>query len=768
MKFLSRARAKKWLWTLFLLFFAFSSFQFFLLVLSLNRQIDNSLEKGWFEAPVEYYSSSETLHEGKSYSLEKLKTKLQERNYYKSKNENQPLPGQWITQLGENCTSDSSAPEAVIESCLTWTDLQTEQIFTVHFADNNIHSLKISGNATDSIQLAPILFAQYQEETPILKQFVPLEQIPFYCRLAVLTAEDNQFVTHEGISPKGILRAIWRNIKARHFLEGGSTITQQLVKNRFLNPKKTLKRKFNEQVMAILLETKLDKDEILTAYLNTIYMGQSNLLQIYGFGSASSSYIGKPISHLNLSECAFLSALIKAPGRYNPLTHKKQSLKRRNHILRLMHEKKFISMNELQEAKNTPLPSIIKKAKNFVYFTDAVHKRLKQLGLGEKKGLKVFTTLNLKMQEEASQAITSGLKFLEKHRMQKKSQGPELQTSLISVNIATAQVLAVIGGRNFKTSQFNRVIQSQRQIGSLMKPVVVLSALVENPDLNPLSIIKDEKFSYKYGKQVWSPKNYKDQYRGEVPLYEALTFSLNTAIAKLGLEIGVKQIIQTIKHLGGPAPSTEHPSLILGAIELTPWEVAQMFLTVSRMGEYKKQYIIEKVTNFKNKIIYQHPEEIRPAFDEKKVAVLVGMLREVSQSGTARRLKNFPTTVAGKTGTTNDERDSWFVGFTPEILTLVWVGFDNNQPHHLTGSQGALPLWERFMKKIADDFPKENFSWPEGVFSKTIFIKKAEPSSDEAITASSAQKTKLSLFQTTKLSSGEKLEPSPIQLIFEE
>ena len=423
--------------------------------------------------------------------------------------------------------------------------------------------------------------------------------------------------------------------------------------------------------------------------------------------------------------CAVLAGLIKSPGRYKPSKDNTYILHRRNYILNTLYERHIINLKELTISKARPIKTPATPSPLSAYFTDTVYKKIKQMNLPIKKGLKVFTTLYPDFQKKADQSIKQGLKWLENSRLKKELKKNVLQAALINVDITTGEVRAVVGGHDFKKSQFNRATQAKRQIGSLMKPVVVLSALIENPDLNPLSIVDDTKFVHKYGNLSWSPKNYKERYKGKVPLYEVLTNSLNAGTARLGIQTGLSPLVDTIKKLRGPISITAHPSLILGALEMSPWEVAQMFLTIANMGRYKKQHIIKKVINLKGHTLYTYDDdEEQLTLDPKKTAVLMGMLKEVTRSGTAQWLKSFPVPLAGKTGTTNEEKDAWFVGFTPEILTLVWLGFDNNQSHHLTGAEGALPLWEMFMRKILPSLSKKDFEWPEGILSRIIYPQK--------------------------------------------
>lgn len=707
-----------------------------ILVFNLNRQINMSLERGWFQPPVELYSSPIHLKKNQALAPEQLKYWLKHRDYtfVTKQNPQDLMSGEFTSSI--EC-SNTSEDNKSIDLCIYWRD-EEKHLYQINFFDKHLIVIKRNDNNINHTTLQPILFARYEQEQAILKQIKNLSQFPLHCLQAVMAAEDHQFITHEGISFKGIARAIWKNLIAGRMSQGASTITQQLIKNIFLHPKKTLWRKFKEQLMAVLIETKLNKDQILELYLNVIYMGQIGAFQIHGFGASALHYTGKPVEHLNISECALIAGLIKSPGRHNPFKNPDTARNRRNHVLENMYNNNFITQIQWQKAKVQKLPEDKKYfSPHTAYFTDTVYRKLKEHDLSTKKGLKVFTTWRPMIQNTAATAVQSNLKWLDrqsrlqtqqnqkqKNQEQKDKQEEEqLQVALISVDIATGEILSIIGGRNFTSSQFNRAIQAKRQIGSLIKPFVVLNALIQVPDLNPLSALQDERFIHKYGNQEWNPKNYKDKYYGQVPLYKALSLSLNSATARLGLQTDLTSLIKLIEQSGGPVIKEKHPSLFLGAVELTPWEVTQMYLTLARMGQHQKPHIIKEVQTLTGKTVYKYSNEeeldAKP-LDAKKIAVLTGMLKQTTKSGTAQNLKNFPIPVAGKTGTTNDTRDAWFAGWTAEVLTVAWVGFDNNTSHGLTGAGGALPIWKSFMTKNLAWLAEEDFSWPKGVTEKQV------------------------------------------------
>ena len=703
-----------------------------ILIFQLNRQINLSLERGWFEAPVELYSSPIHLKQNQTLVPEQLKYWLKHRDYTSAAKQNPQDLRTGEFMFSTECAGTSEDNQS-IDLCIYWRD-EEKDLYQTNFFDKQIKNLKRNDQNINHTTFPPLLFARYEQEQAILKQIKKLNEFPLHCLQAVMAAEDHQFITHEGISFKGIARAIWKNLMAGRMSQGASTITQQLIKNIFLHPKKTLWRKFKEQLMAILIETKLNKDQILELYLNVIYMGQIGVFQIHGFGASSLHYTGKPIKNLNISECALIAGLIKSPGRHNPFKNPETTLNRRNHVLENMYNNNFITQTQWQKAKIQKLPKDKKYfSRHTAYFTDTVYRKLKEHDLSVKKGLKVFTTWRPMIQNQAALAVQSSLKWLDTHSKKqvvknkplKDDQKEEsLQTALISVDIPTGEVLSIIGGRNFTTSQFNRAIQAKRQIGSLIKPFVVLNALIQVPDLNPLSSLQDERLTHKYENQEWNPKNYKDKYHGQVPLYKALSLSLNAAIARLGLQTDISSLIKLIEQSGGPVIKEKNPSLFLGAVELTPWEVTNMYLNIAGMGQHQKPHIIKEVQTLTGKTLYKHSdnrEDSQPILDAKKIAVLIGMLKQTAKTGTAQMLKNFSVPVAGKTGTTNDTRDAWFAGFTPEVLTVVWVGFDNNMSHGLTGASGALPIWKNFYDKKPVLAFKGRFSLAQKVLKKNKF-----------------------------------------------
>ncbi len=562
-----------------------------------------------------------------------------------------------------------------------------------------------------------VLFAQREGSSPRLRKRFRIAEVPYLCLQAITISEDRSFLLHKGASASAILRAFLKNIKNFRIKEGGSTITQQLVKNKFLSSEKTFKRKGKELIISLILENKLTKDEILELYLNTIYMGNTGAYSLYGFASASRYYFNKNLKDLSAHECALLAGIVPSPGRFNPFSQTQKALFRRNTILQKMKEQAVISEEELDIFKSRPLPSPHTPPAQASYFVQAVDRELRNLNIDLNQNLKVYTTIDLKIQNQAHQTFENTLKNLGREN---------LEGALVFVDLKTNQVKALVGGKNFRLSPFNRALSARRPIGSLVKPWTYLSALAAQ-DLDPLSLLADEPFT----KENWSPKNYKNRYYGKAPLHFALAQSLNTASAQLALKTGLKNIIKTFKNLGLQSSPQPRPSIGLGALELSPLEVSQMYATLARMGSYMELSFIEKIMSG-DLVVYQNNKTEEQRLQPQKTAVLIGMMKQVLQTGTAQWVKDFwPVISAGKTGTSNEERDSWFTGFTPRYLSTVWLGYDDNSPHGLSGSAGALSLWLNFMNTL--DLKDSEFEWPSGVKTRFVPRQKAVLIKEEAL-----------------------------------
>lgn len=706
----------------------------------LNQDINERLAEGWFLPPIEVYSDRLRILPGTQLNSQRLTEQLNALGYHQL-DEGQKLRVKEFSIWSPAFCQQNLQVELPEEtrSCYA--------IMTEPSANSRLFNLMAIGENSSviglyqgepalevrEVSLEPYLFAQYYGGEPIIRDIKGLGEIPLLCLQAVTAIEDSDFLTHAGVSISGTLRAVVRNITSGRYAQGGSTITQQLVKNFFLTPEKTIKRKLTEQLMAVLIESRFSKDEILENYLNVIYMGQNGPFQLRGYGSAAKHYFNKPIDELKLSECAMLASLINSPGRYNPFTQPERARTRRSIVLNKMLELEMINAEAAQQANTQELPSRPPRllSEPAPYYVQAVLKQIDELGLDADKGLKIYTHLNPSAQELGQKHLSQEVERLEKDfkRLSKlKASGKHLQAALLSIDLKTNGIIAMIGGRGFKSSQYNRARDSRRQVGSIMKPFVYLTALEsltsEGEDYSPLTLISDERLDYRYEGQRWTPSNYDNKFHGPVPLFVGLKESLNIATARLGIDVGLSAIVDVARRLGIESDVKALPSLTLGAFELSVWEVARAYAAIAHMGEFKEIRMIRRVEDAKGDQLWIADDEYQTVVTPEAVGKLVGMMKQTLKTGTARstQWRGFTHPAAGKTGTTSDTKDAWFAGFTPHVLTVVWVGYDDNTHHGLTGSSGAVPLWTNYMKDFAAAYPPDDFTWPEGVEPREISL----------------------------------------------
>lgn len=713
-------------------------------LLGLDQEIQERLQGRRFQAPVEFFSAPIKLFKGQRKTPEAIQQILKRRGLMESTS---VAPGVFVVLDSAQCIAVLGI-EDELHSCLQFQfrapSLNSEvgpKVITAFRTPTEIFQVYVgeTPEPQEVIEVPPELFAQFVGTEPILRTETQISEVPPLCLHAIVAIEDAKFLEHSGVSVGGILRAIVKNIFAGKVRQGGSTITQQLVKNYFLTPERTLRRKLKEFAMAILLESRASKDEILETYVNEIYMGQNGVFQVRGHGAASVHYFSKPLAELNLSECALLAAIINSPGKFNPFVHPEDAMKRRTRVLDQMKELNLIDETQYASAIKLPLPQNPKRALSepAPFFVDAVRARIAELQLPIEAGLRVFTTLDLSAQEAASLAVRAGVERLETQvaKLKKnKDAGERLEGAFVSADPLSGFITAIVGGRNFRESQFNRAIKSQRQIGSLMKPIVYLSAL-ESLDSNaetrtPLTLLEDQKTTFTDQGQKWTPENYDGVYHSQVPMYYALKSSLNVATAQLGIQIGLDGIVDLARRLGVRSHLEAMPSLTLGAFEMAPIEVLQVYSTLARFGNKFPLTTIERIESLEGENLYQFLIEPERVVSEEAVAVLVGMMKQTLISGTGRGVlkSGFLHPAAGKTGTTSDYRDSWFAGFTPYHVAIAWVGYDSNKPSGLTGGSGAAPIWTDYMKNFGSEFPSVDFRWPE-----TTEIRLVDPDQQKAL-----------------------------------
>lgn len=528
------------------------------------------------------------------------------------------------------------------------------------------------------------------------RTLVPYDKIPPNVINAFIAVEDTRYYQHSGIDPIRIIGALYADIKDGSYLQGGSTITQQLTKMILLKSEKTITRKIKELILSLKVERIYTKNEILEMYLNKAYFGA----KAYGINAAAQTYFGKTISNIDLPQAAMLAALLKAPSKYSPFKNPQQTLERRNHVLKRMLMTGFIEQTEYERAVKTKLPEKYHGRKyKAPYFINYCKNYLKT-SYGERlytSGLNIYTTLDYKMQESAKKAVQNGIT-----RLKQQGANSQVQAALLAVDIKSGRIKAMVGGNNFWDSQFNRAIQAKRQPGSAFKPIVYLTALQQG--ISPLSLIEDKKITYDpdIPQKRWTPKNYNNQYNGFVPLEEALACSLNAATVNLSHQVGLNNIIKTARDLG--IKSIIHPFYpsVLGASEVSLLEITYAYVAIAGGIQHSPVCISRIIDRDQTRLI-------EPAGESKKVLTesvrknIRAMLRLVIEKGTGRRAMKIKRLIYGKTGTTNNYADALFLGFDDKTAVGVWVGLDSNLPigHKMTGSSAALPIWIDFMESIS-------------------------------------------------------------------
>ena len=644
-----------------------------------------------YARPLELYIGKPLTHDQFNYELKKSGYRLIDSNIKSG-----------------NYQRKGNSYRVVVREFDFWDGHQPPRYIQVKLEDDFISEVTDFRDQTDVdiVRLEPAVMGRIYPSHREDRMLVKLDDVPEDLIAALIAVEDRQFYSHYGVNPKAILRAMFANIKAGAVVQGGSTLTQQLVKNFFLTKKKSLVRKFNEAIMAFLLEAHYEKNDILEAYLNEIYLGQDKNRAIHGFGLASRFYFDKPIYNLNLSEIATLVAMVKGPSYYDPWRHKDRNLKRRNVVISLMEQAGSLTNYQAIKAKSMPL-KVIKHSKtitsSYPAYMDLLRRQLQQDYDKEdltSEGLQIFSTFDPYIQKITEQAVKLKVNQLDK---QYKLEG-KLQSAVIVTNTNNADVLAVVGDREPTYAGFNRALDAMRPVGSLIKPAVYLTAIQQKNNYSLVTKIEDKAITLKaQDGKLWTPRNYSGESHGEIPLYKALISSYNQATVRLGLELGFEPIVKTLRNLGVQRDIPPYPSMLLGAVTMTPFEITQMYQTLAGEGFITPLHTIRKVLTAKGEPLKHYPVKIKQGIDETSVRIINSALHEVTRQGTARSIGwRLPKglKVAGKTGTTNDTRDSWFAGFSGEHLIVSWLGTDDNESTGLTGASGALPIWADIMKKI--------------------------------------------------------------------
>ena len=589
-----------------------------------------------------------------------------------------------------------------------WDQAQPSQSVALQFSGATITQLTNLANHSPLalLRLDPIRIGSFYPAHKEDRILIQLDQVPDALINGLMATEDRDFYHHFGISVRGIARAMWANLRSGKMVQGGSTITQQLVKNLYLSPERSLRRKVHEAIIALILEFRYSKDQILEAYLNEIYLGQDGARAIHGFGLASQFYFNRSLDDLKLHHIALLVAQVRGPGFYNPRSHPEAARKRRDLVLTSMHQQGAITKKQASAAAQKGLdvsrhPHY--SANRFPAFIDLVRRQLSE-EYREKdltsEGLKIFTTLEMPQQQALEKSVTSTLKQLEKRRRVNK-----LQSSAVVTRREGGEVVALVGGRDLRLDGFNRALDMTRQVGSVIKPVIYLTALSEPQRYTITTPISDRPVNLKGANgKVWSPQNADRKSHGLVPLHTALERSYNQAAVHLGMDLGLARVVKTVREMGVSRSIKLYPSLLLGAVPMTPLELTQLYQTLAGDGFATPLRAIRAVISGDSRPLRRYPLTVRQTVDPAAVYITNTILQQVMRRGTGRSVYSMiPKTlnVAGKTGTTNRGRDSWFAGFSGDYLSVVWVGRDDNKPTGLTGSSGALKVWGSFMKKVS-------------------------------------------------------------------
>lgn len=608
---------------------------------------------------------------------------------------------------------------------------------SIQIEEETIVSLKKSDKKEDLplIALEPELIGSIFDENMEDRTFVSIKEIPQHLIDAIVVIEDKNFFSHFGIDPKGIIRAFIENFKAGKIVQGGSTLTQQLIKNFFLDSKRSYSRKANEAFMSIILDAKYTKEQILEAYLNEIYLGQMGAASVSGIAEASRFYFSKEVTQISIAEAALLAAVIPAPGAFSPFRNPERTKERRDYILSLMLEEEKISKVDYEQAVLEPLPqkSSRKVVVKAIHFMEFLKKQLKESfppEILESEGLRIFTSLDMFLQRSAVKAMRDHLSDVEsKKRILKKnvSNNVFLEGGFVALQPQTGFIRAYVGGRNYRRTQFDHVSGAKRQPGSAFKPFIFLTAMDPYRSFYPFTLatlLRDEELEFSSAGQVWRPKNYDKTFHGEVRARVALEKSYNVATVDLALSTGLENIIETARIAGIESDLKPYPSLALGAFEVSPLELASAYTIFPNQGVRTIPLAIRKVVTPEGKILEKKPIRMERVFSEDVIYIMNQLMRGVVDRGTAAssRYRGFKHIAAGKTGTTSDYRDAWFVGYTPDLLALSWVGYDDNRKTSLSGSSGALPIWVEFMK--AATLSKDNKKFPVADNVTTVTIDK--------------------------------------------
>lgn len=661
----------------------------------LDRNISKTFEGRRWSVPAQVYAQPLELFPGKRLTNSQLQEELERLGYRKTADLSapgsyQPIPGGVNVHLRSFAFMEATRPSTRLQ---------------VMFVGRQIQRMNSSGKPLDLIRLEPAVigsfFPSHGEDRVILAP----DQVPDLLANGLKAVEDRTFDEHKGFSITGIARAALVNLRSGERQQGGSTLTQQLVKSYFLTNERTIERKLRELAMAIILEMRFSKEDLLTAYINEIFLGQNGARAIHGFGLGAQYYFNKPLNELPPDQIATLISIIRGPSYYNPFRHPERTLQRRNRILDTFRDDGLISQDAHQRVIGKPLGVVDSPNSGGAYypaFMDLVRMELRERYSAKdlrSQGLRIFTTLNPRTQENAQQAVSRTLKAIEQGRAPSQR---DLQASTVVADTQTGEVLALVGGRRGRVDGFNRALNAQRPVGSVIKPLIVLTALENGYDWS--SLVNDEEITLiPPNGEPWSPRNYDGKSRGELPIIKALALSLNLATVDLGNRVGLGTVQARFTDLLGYAAKNRYPSFFLGAEAMSPLRLLELYGNFASGGFRVPPKSVIAVLDEQGNALSHYPFALEQTIDPDVAMSLNQGLEIVMRRGTGRSSPYAKQGVAGKTGTSNDNRDSWFAGFDNSKLSVVWVGRDDNKPTGLTGSSGAMRIWNAMMREEGVD-----------------------------------------------------------------
>jgi penicillin-binding protein 1B len=685
-----------------------------------TKKFDSS--RRW-DLPSRIYSDATALVPGLTYPRALLEPKLNHVGYHEVR-QRVANPGDYRFVDGnlEIYLQNFAYPDVEFRALPVLVDMDGGTVRAIKRLDDGV---SLRGVRIEPELITSIYNNEMEDRLP-----VALDAVPKHVTDAIMSTEDKSFYEHEGISIRGTIGALLTDIRLKNFSHGGSTLTQQLVKNLYLNPERTPQRKVLEALMALLLEARYSKAEILEAYLNEIYLGQNGPVQIVGVEQASQVYFGKHVTYLTLPEAATLAGIVRSPNVLSPLKYPERAKPRRDTVLGLMRDQKRITEEEYAAAMAAPLTTsrFPRTSRSAPFFVDLVMKELKETYPETQlktEGLRIFTTLDTIMQRSAEQSLDSGIASLTNRYPYLKKSSTALEGVMLTIQPGTGYVKALVGGRNYSKTQFNRAIQARRQPGSLFKPFVYVTAMDPargQQAFTAATVLDDSPISVRSGNAIWSPQNYDLRWHGRVTVREALAHSYNIPAVRAAIDAGVPNVIKTASTIGIESRLQPYPSVSLGSFEVTPLEIAYAYSAFANLGVKAEPISILAVSTREGKLLESREVKMRRVAPASVCYVMNDVLKDVFNYGTAGKARDlgFERAFAGKTGTTSNYRDAWFIGYSPRILSLVWIGFDDAHSVRLAGGDACVPIWTTHMNRIAGMIPDVDWKRPDDVVTRDI------------------------------------------------